>query len=278
MACYHPNPARELAPGRIKFKVAPEYATHWLPCGKCLGCRDAETATWALRLQHEARSHSHNTFLTLTYDDAHLPLGLQIPDMQKFWKRLRRALPNKIKTFYCGEYGDRTKRPHYHAAVFGSVTQGDETRWDNDNLTSESLNAIWGNGLVTISELTPYRMAYVAGYVLKKAGYKKQLYCDEDGVELQPPFRKMSVGLGKQWLEKYANDLRLGYAQTEGRKLSIPRYYNEIIKKTRPDLAEMIQKNKDTEREKRPPPDKNRNKAAEKIREQQVKKARRDRV
>ena len=278
MPCYHPNPARELAPGRIKFGVARQYATHWLPCGKCLGCQDLTTATWALRLAHENRFHSHSTFLTLTYDDEHLPPGLSKPDMQKFWKRLRKAVPEKFKTFYCGEYGDRTKRPHYHAAVFGLNPIGDERKWDAENNESPTLTRLWGKGIVTLSTLSPERMAYVAGYVLKKAGYRKQLYCDADGVDLQPPFREMSRGLGKQWLETFATDLQWGYASTDGRKLSIPRYYLNILRKTRPEVVEHLQQQRDQEREKRGAPDPARLKAAEKIREKTVARARRDRV
>lgn len=282
MPCYHPIPARELAPGRIRLKVAAQYATHWLPCGTCLGCRDAETAAWALRLKHESRLHSHNTFLTLTYEDDKLPDGLQITHMQLFWKRLRRNAAVKFKHFYCGEYGDRTKRPHYHAAVLGLNEPSDSKRWDAENNTSDTLNNIWGQGLVTTSELTTARMAYVAGYVLKKAGYKKQhfLIPGDDGIpiEVQAPFRRMSQGLGAKWLDKYQNDLRLGYIQNDDRKITIPRYYRNRLEKDNPELAEYIKTNQDIERKKRPPPDRERNKAAEKIRSQQIQQARRNKI
>lgn len=282
MPCFHPIPARELAPGNIRLRVHPTAATHWLPCGTCLGCRDAETATWALRLKHEARSHSHNTFLTLTYDDDNLPEGLQITDMQRFWKRLRKAVPEKFKHFYCGEYGDRTKRPHYHAAVMGLNPIGDEKKWDNESHTSAKLNEIWGNGIVTTAELTPARMAYVAGYVLKKAGYKRQhfLIQGEDGIpiEVQAPFRRMSQGIGRQWLGKYQEDLKHGYVQTDERKQRIPRYYRDILDKQNPHLAAYIKQNLDDERQMRPPPDRERNKAAEIIRTQQIKRAKRNKI
>jgi hypothetical protein len=262
----------------MRIGVAPQFATHWLPCGKCLGCRDTQAAAWTLRLRHESRLHSHSTFLTATYDAEHEPPGLQVRDMQLFWKRLRMALPNKIKTFYCGEYGDRTKRPHYHAAVFGLQPFPDEKRWDMENKESATLTALWGNGRILKSELTPHRMAYVAGYVLKKAGYKKQLYCDEDGVELEAPFRKMSNGLGKGWLMKYATDLRQGWAKDEDRKIGVPRYYLDRLKKDRPELAQQIQEAKDKRREEMEPPDRERSKAAEQIREQKVKQRKREKI
>lgn len=233
---------------------------------------------WAFRLDNESRSHSHNTFLTLTYDEKHEPAGLMIPHMQKFWKRLRRQNATQIKTFYCGEYGDRTRRPHYHAAVFGMTPFEDAKKWDTDNDVSDTLNKIWGMGRVTISEANTNRYAYVAGYVLKKAGYRKQVYCDEDGVELQKPFRRMSQGLGKQWLNKYATDLRNGYALQDGRKTTIPRYYLDRIEKDYPELAEQIATAKEERRASLPPPDPARGRAAEEIRRQQIKQRQRDKI
>lgn len=291
MACFHPNPAVRTPRGMKLLPranlAARENASHWLACGQCLGCRDSQTATWTIRLKHEARAHSSSIFLTFTYDDEHLPNGLQKRDIQLFWKRLRRQTNTQLKYFCCGEYGDKTKRPHYHAALFGHAIPTDAKRYDQTNLVSDTINDTWGQGRVTISELTTYRMAYVAGYVLKKAGYKRQIYCDENAEEIQGPFRLMSKALGKTWLTKYANDLRLGYVQHDQRKLPIPRYYTDRLKHEKGiigpltveqiknhGLHDRIQLARDTERLKRDAPDPERNKAAEKIREQQIKKAR----
>jgi len=70
---------------------------------------------------HEAACHEANSFVTLTYDDAHLPPGgsLRPGDMVKFWKRLRAALGRKVRYFHCGEYGEQLGRPHHHALIFG---------------------------------------------------------------------------------------------------------------------------------------------------------------
>lgn len=214
--------------------------SHWLPCGKCLGCREIQQQQLALRVTHEARSYTDKYFLTLTYTDENLPDGLQKRDMQLFWKRLRAKTRAKIKHLTCGEYGTRTHRAHYHAAVLG-LPITDAKRWDSENHTSDTLDKVWGNGIVTISELTEERIRYVAGYVLKKAGYQKQIYCDEDGVELQAPYRDMSKGLGKEWLDKYQNDLRTGYLQHQGAKYSIPRYYKDRIKANNIALNQQIE-------------------------------------
>lgn len=235
--------------------------THWLPCGKCLGCRELQQQQLAIRTINEARYHSPNIFLTLTYDEQHQTQpGLDKRDLKNFWKRIRKMqdmrkirLPRNgailpvhaphFKYLACGEYGERTRRRHCHAAVLGMAVN-DQARWDADNNRSTTLEQAWGQGIVTISELTEDRIKYVAGYVLKKAGYRKQTYCDEHGEQLQAPYRDMSKGLGKKWLNKYQNDLRNGYLQHDNAKYPIPRYYQDIIKKTNPQLHEYIQQQK----------------------------------
>lgn len=248
--------------------------THWLPCQKCLGCREQTQQLLAIRLIHEARSYQAKTFLTLTYDDEHEPNGLSKRDLQLFWKRLRKHNGAKLKYLACGEYGDRTKRPHYHAAVLGlHITDG--KKWDAENHRSPTLENLWQKGIVTNSDLTEDRARYVAGYVLKKSGYRRQTYCDEDGVELEPPFRVLSQGLGKKWLEKYAEDLRHGYLQHDGAKYTIPRYYQDIIKQKNPQLNERIEKQKLQDRLKRENPDQDRLHAAEIIRQKTIRERKR---
>lgn len=95
-------------------------------CGKCLSCIQKQSETWALRCMHEAKLYDENCFLTLTYNDLWLPRAenglptLCRKDFTNFIKRLRKAIsPRKIRVFYCGEYGKKGLRPHYHCVVFG---------------------------------------------------------------------------------------------------------------------------------------------------------------
>ena len=103
-----------------------------LPCGKCEYCRKQMAEQWATRIELEAKEWDDVIFLTLTYDDDHIPYGeilkgyrsiqrqtVNKRDVQLFIKRLRKAYKKPIKYFLAAEYGDRTKRPHYHAIVFG---------------------------------------------------------------------------------------------------------------------------------------------------------------
>ena len=90
-------------------------------CGRCAPCRAGKVREWAHRIELEASLHEVNCFLTLTYDDEHLPEGntLEPSHLTLFIKRLReRFRPNAIRYFACGEYGDRSERPHYHLVVF----------------------------------------------------------------------------------------------------------------------------------------------------------------
>ena len=73
----------------------------------------------AVRCMHEASMHMFNSFVTLTYDDNHLPEynSLNYKHFQDFMKRLRKS-NNGVRFYMCGEYGEDFSRPHYHALLF----------------------------------------------------------------------------------------------------------------------------------------------------------------
>lgn len=102
MPCYHP--LAKLSSGKftsydVRFHGRADVQA--LPCGRCIGCRLERSRQWATRLMHEAQMHPSASFVTLTYDDPHLPRGasLQLDHLQKFLKRLRRRLPQQIRFF-----------------------------------------------------------------------------------------------------------------------------------------------------------------------------------
>lgn len=72
-----------------------------LPCGKCRGCRLEKSRQWALRIMHEASLYDDNCFVTLTYDDEHLPKdgSLVKKDFQLFMKKLRKKFDSRIRFF-----------------------------------------------------------------------------------------------------------------------------------------------------------------------------------
>lgn len=244
MTCYHPMPGWQAREGAQVRLSPPRRYTHKfleLPCGKCLGCRQDRATQWALRCEHEAKRYRYNTFLTLTYDDEHLPPDgtLRPRDYQLFIKRLRRSLgeAHPIKYFACGEYGHQEGRPHYHALVFN--WQPDDMKYVGKDLySSGSAAALWTHGDVKAGDAEGGAAGYIAKYALKGTS---GIYCNTHGVELRKPFLRMSQGIGKHWITKYATDVQHGYLIQAARKRSIPRYYKDRIKKTDSDLYAALQ-------------------------------------
>ena len=191
MPCYSPLKGfKSKETGGIVFKRSKEAgAAMEVACGQCLGCRLDRTRMWATRICHESSLYDDdggNSFITLTYDDDHLPPdgGLRKSDFQKFMKRLRKFFPQKVRYFMCGEYGDQCvhglekcpycghlHRPHYHAILFNCWFQDLALYKDAEGYyvyTSPTLEKLWGKGFVTVGEVTYDSAAYVASYCVKK--------------------------------------------------------------------------------------------------------------
>lgn len=213
-----------------------------VPCGYCIGCRLERARQWSLRIAHESMYHDDAYFLTLTYSEENLRYGNEAPtlvldDLQKFWKRLRKHFKGKkIRYFACGEYGDNTFRPHYHAVVFG-FRLTDLVVWRSDNTgvtyTSVLLDSIWKLGRVVIGAVTQESSAYVARYTLKKQfGMNGKAYYDELGIE--PEFVVMSrrPGIGNKFFEDYCDDIYnedvCVYTDGKG-KSRPPKYYDRLL-------------------------------------------------
>lgn len=142
-----------------------------IPCGHCVGCRMEHAKQWKVRCCLESMCHDNTWFITLTYRDSMLPYKdgqpyLRMSHMTKFWKRFRKVF-GKCRYFYCGEYGETTFRPHFHAIVFGSKFSDLETVGRNV-FKSKALDKVWSYGLTSVSRAEPNCIAYVCGYVEKK--------------------------------------------------------------------------------------------------------------
>lgn len=131
-------------------------------CGQCLPCRINRRRIWAARQYLESLCHDENCFVTLTYNDEHVPpSGSLVPrDYQLFLKKFRHHLDKegiRLRYVLCGEYGERSLRPHYHASFFGV-----------GGWCSELVDKAWGHGFVQVAEFNQATAQYVAGYVVKK--------------------------------------------------------------------------------------------------------------
>ncbi len=224
MACFSPITGYRTPAGKVTFKQKEGYYDKpvTIACGQCTGCRLERSRQWAVRCMHEAQTHTRNCFITLTYDDAHLPAdgGLILRDWQTFAKRLRKRC-GSFRYYHCGEYGDRRGRPHYHALLFGLDFQSDQlldsTSQHGDKLyTSEILSDTWGMGKTMIGAVTFQSAAYVARYCMKKitgkaAAEHYQTINTETGEvhQVKPEYTTMSrrPGIGKPWLNKFQRDV-----------------------------------------------------------------------
>lgn len=190
--------------------------------------------------------HQENTFITLTYRDEDLPPFESIGRYawQTFIKRLRKQIqPKKIRYFMCGEYGEKTGRPHYHAIIFGHEFPDKEPTGKNQRgdiyYTSESLLKAWPHGHVTIGEANFDTAAYVARYIMKKQNgpeaathYEQESRYTCVGIQdITAEFTNSSrnPGIAHDWVKKYQSDLLKGYITSNGKKTGIPKYYTDII-------------------------------------------------
>lgn len=147
----------------------------------------------------------------------------------------------------CGEYGERTFRPHYHALIFG-MDLPDRYKWRNSGsgfplYRSPIVEALWGKGSVEIGDVTFESAAYVARYVVKKvtgpASESHYRRVDPDTgeiVQVVPEFTRMSLGrrkgegIGGPWIQKYYTDVYPeDYVMVNGMKCKPPRYYDGIF-------------------------------------------------
>lgn len=180
MTCYHPldawrNDAPSRADNRLIFTYHPSLGRGpdlKVPCGQCVGCRLERSRQWAVRCVHEASLHTDNCFITLTYNDEHLPSdgSLNYRDFQLFMKRLRKRVSVPVRFYMCGEYGENFGRPHFHACLFG-FNFPDLKLWKSGKsklYRSPLLEELWPFGYSSVGDVNFESAAYVARYILKK--------------------------------------------------------------------------------------------------------------
>lgn len=213
------------------FFVTPKGYGHRVPvpCGRCPPCKKRRVDSWVFRLMQHTKVEKHCHFVTITYDTRHVPISpngfmtLRKSDLQKFWKRLRKANPNwQIKYYACGEYGSKNRRPHFHAIVFGVPDSSAYARaWTIDG---EQLGAIH------VGVVTRDSIAYTMKYIDKDRMPRQHARDDR-----HPEFSVCSKGLGENYLTSsvvsyHKADLTRLYATTEGGyRIALPRYYRERI-------------------------------------------------
>lgn len=157
-------------------------------------------------------------FITLTYNDENINENYELvkSDLQKYFKRLRQKSSNKIKYYAVGEYGTKTKRPHYHAIVFNSNPDNLHEAW--------RINGI-NLGFVSIDNVTQASIHYVTGYIMSKEEFDKYgLRKKIDKNEKQRPFSIMSKKLGIS----YVDNAKKYHIENETTKTNFNSYQGHI--------------------------------------------------
>lgn len=194
-----------------------------IPCGHCFACRRDKIRMWQDRLCFEAVGKP-STFLTLTYDDNHMPKdkSVHLEDWQRFHDRLRhvKGVP-KYKYFVTSEYGSVNYRPHMHVCLINFD-------WQRFELYSAIDHAWEQKGFFSCSSLSPGRIRYTLKYMSKELSgdYKN----DYELLGLKPLFHTMSKGIGRDWFFRNIESIRehKGYF-LDGKLRPLPRYWKDLL-------------------------------------------------
>lgn len=251
MSCYHPLKAYRTSSGVCFSELRREdiIGDIEIPCGQCIGCRMRRASDWQARVMHEAQSHECKCFVTLTYASGNLPPrgSLDHGDFQKFMRRLRKSLKKKIRFYMCGEYGDETFRPHYHACLFGVDFREDwvpigKSKSGFVYYTSQQLERLWSFGNVSVQDLCAETASYCARYIMKKAlgetaktAYQRVDPETGEVYQLKPEYAAMSLkpGIGFDWFQKYGETdvFRHDFVVQDGVKRQVPKYYDKLLRR-----------------------------------------------
>lgn len=194
------QPCELSSPGPFFYRSMVADDSIVIGCGQCMGCRMARSREWADRCMLELKYASCAWFVTLTYDDEHIPMSayadpdtgevvgrcntLRRKDVQDFLKRVRKAFPDVcIRFFGCGEYGPQTIRPHYHLIIYnlplddlvpvpGAEIPGTQYYW---SLRLQKLWSIYHRGNPSYGSITP--LAFELGPPFMESEWNGREYC-----------------------------------------------------------------------------------------------------
>ena len=190
-----------------------------VPCGHCVSCLQRRSNGWSMRLEEEMKVSTSAFFVTLTYDENHIPINeygnytLVKKDLQLFMKRLRKHSGNRLRYYAVGEYGSITERPHYHMILFNL---------EDTQFIVES----WDKGFVKVGSVNPGSIRYTCKYIIN---------VDKREQGRQREFALMSRrgGIGKNYLTpeiiKYHKDGNYTAIREGGVRVSLPRFYVDKI-------------------------------------------------
>lgn len=223
-----------------------------VPCGKCIACLKQKRNEWVFRLNARQEIAKTAYFITLTYSDENLRYGeiggiptLLKDDLKKFLHNLKneanyicrkmiakeQGIPVRqvkcrtfVDYFAVGEYGDDFDRPHYHLVLFDFL--GDI------QTLSDAINKHWKyqDIIPDIRYCSGRLINYITKYMIKdeKIDYEKE--------KIQPPFRLMSKGIGKNYVTRARTRQHVisdDYTSNIGNaRYGLPRYLKKKIQQS----------------------------------------------
>lgn len=200
-------------PVQLSVDIHGKKGSIYVPCGKCAWCLRQKRNEWFVRFLEESKQHDFVRFLTLDYDDDHLPVktdettGEIIPvvslrDIQLYHKRIRKA-GYKFRFFVASEYGPKGGRPHCHGIY-----------WSDEKIPYYDF---WKNGDEGADvPASPASFKYVTKYILK--GSNVPPGADDN-------FHVMSrkPGLGAAFMSNM--DADTPFYRYYDKKMKLPSYY-----------------------------------------------------
>lgn len=290
---FDPNYIRHML--ETKNMIQQQYKYIQVPCNHCWSCQLKYSAEWATRIMKESEKYDNNYYITLTYDPEHVPIAsetsweqydpdpddphggkiktiqvrendgtwpytLNPSDMDTFLNTLRKNFERRgykgIKYFYCGEYGTKNQRPHYHIILMNcpleeasfyepEIDENWKAHWK-----SKELDRLWGKGIVDVAELEWSCAAYVARYCTKKLDLSgdKTVYLENGRF---PEFIRMSKSIGMDYFndhykEIYKNDeLIMKTIKGNAGSIKPPRAWDRKLKEIDPKLYNIIKKSRE---------------------------------
>lgn len=136
--------------------MSPMY--EFVPCGHCDYCESKKMYSYVQRCQLAVEeSGVRPWFVTLTYNNEHLPAGynVSLKDVQMFKKRFKRNIEilfdkdvaRSVKFLVASEYSPKVEnnyRPHYHMLIFGMPKFGfTENATQNEYYTIKLIQYCW---------------------------------------------------------------------------------------------------------------------------------------
>lgn len=250
------------------MKSHPNWNYTVIPCKKCIGCRLDYSREWANRGFLESQNWEQNYFVTLTYDEKHLPKNksLEPKEFSNFIKRLRRYMEYNniqkegIRFMGCGEYGEQRERPHYHIIFFNlnlPVESFYNARIINKNTywQNKIIEKCWDKGISNVSSVTWNNIAYTARYITKKINgsmaHEEYEVDKETGeaIDREKEFFRASrnPGIGAYYFEDnvekiYNNDEIIIKNRAGTVSSKPPKYFDRLLEKDNPEQLKAIKK------------------------------------